>query len=98
MTATSRAVNTFIANMDRRAEDGLLDIAPLEFVMVIAGFGKQDAKNGVEATDKEFIGFMSDCLDGTRAEQRLAFRMLMIAVTQKLGIDLNHHVRGRVKT
>ena len=80
MSAAKHAAKC-VAAMDKRAEDGLLDLGPLKAVQITA---KADA---VEATDKEFLQFVERRLKASLAERRLGFRILLLAACDLLSIE-----------
>lgn len=74
------AAAKIVAAMDKRADDGLLDLGPLRAVQIT---GKADA---VEATDKEFLDFIAKRLAATLNERRLSFRLLILAACELIDV------------
>ena len=79
----------------RRADDGLLDVDRLLGLQIRVerkiGKGKHPktemvSVDALEATDEEFLAYMLDRLDASRAEHRLGFRLLFLAILERTRI------------
>lgn len=77
-----------VAKMDKRAKDGLLDLTPLRaatFTVTRKKGGLQKV-DSVEATDEEFVAYVSSRLRASFAEHRLGFRLLLLAACDMLDL------------